>query len=96
MILALAAAQDWEVEQMDVKTAFLYGMVEEDIYVEQVKGFEDGLGSVTTAGACSEKVLSSSSGCKDVASSSEYKLSRLKKNGSDMGWPLKSPSGYGM
>ena len=32
-IFALAAAEDWNLEQMDVKTAFLYGDVEEEIYV---------------------------------------------------------------
>ena len=39
-IFAIAAALDWELEQMDVKTAFLYGDVEEDIYVMQPTGFE--------------------------------------------------------
>ena len=34
-IFALAAALDWELEQMDVKTAFLYGNVEEVVYVMQ-------------------------------------------------------------
>ena len=38
-LFALAAAKDWEIEQMDVKTAFLYGSVGEDIYVEQPDGF---------------------------------------------------------
>ena len=38
-IFALAAALDWELEQMDVKTAFLYGNVEETIYVTQPTGF---------------------------------------------------------
>lgn len=41
-IFALAAALDWELEQMDVKTAFLYGNVEETIYVTQPTGFETG------------------------------------------------------
>ena len=41
-IFALAAALDWELEQMDVKTAFLYGNVEETIYVTQPTGFESG------------------------------------------------------
>ena len=39
-IFALAAALDWELEQMDVKTAFLYGNVDEVIYVTQPTGFE--------------------------------------------------------
>lgn len=38
-IFALAAALDWDVEQMDVKTAFLYGNVHEEIYVQQPDGF---------------------------------------------------------
>ena len=37
-IFAIAAAQDWVLEQMDVKTAFLYRDVEEDIYVIQPDG----------------------------------------------------------
>ena len=40
-IFAIAAAHDLEIEQMDVKTAFLYGDVEEEIYMQQPKGMED-------------------------------------------------------
>ena len=39
-IFALAAALDWELEQMDVKIAFLYGNVEKTVYVTQPTGFE--------------------------------------------------------
>ncbi|WAO96990.1 Retrovirus-related Pol polyprotein from transposon TNT 1-94 [Fusarium falciforme] len=46
MIFAIAAALDLELEQMDVKTAFLYGLVTEEIYVEQPEGFDDGSGRV--------------------------------------------------
>jgi hypothetical protein len=38
-VLAIAAAQDLEIHQMDVKTAFLHGDLEEDIYMEQPPGF---------------------------------------------------------
>jgi hypothetical protein len=38
-ILALAAIEDMEIYQMDVKTAFLNGYLEEEIYMEQPKGF---------------------------------------------------------
>ena len=38
LIFALAAALDLELEQMDVQTAFLYGEVDEEIYVEQPPG----------------------------------------------------------
>ena len=41
-LFAIAAARDYEIEQMDVKTAFLYGTVEEELYVEQPTGCEDG------------------------------------------------------
>lgn len=40
-IFAIAAARDWEVHQMDVKTAFFYGGVEEDIYINQPTGYRD-------------------------------------------------------
>ena len=38
-IPAHAALLDWEVEAMDVKTAFLYGELKEEIYMEQQEGF---------------------------------------------------------
>lgn len=38
-ILAIAAAQDYEIHQMDVKTAFLNGDLQEDIYMEQPDGY---------------------------------------------------------
>lgn len=41
-LFAIAAALDLEIEQSDVKTAFLYGNIDEEIYVEQPKGQEDG------------------------------------------------------
>ena len=41
-ILAIAPAMDWDLEQIGVKPAFLYGQVEEEIYVEQHKGYNKG------------------------------------------------------
>ncbi len=38
-ILALAALEDMEIHQMDVKTTFLNGKLEEEIYMEQLQGF---------------------------------------------------------
>ena len=38
-LLAVAAYFDYEIWQMDVKTAFLNGSLEEDIYMEQPLGF---------------------------------------------------------
>ena len=38
-VLALAAVMKWKIHQMDVKTAFLNGVVEEEGYVEQPLSF---------------------------------------------------------
>jgi hypothetical protein len=39
-VISLAAEKGWRVHQMDVKTAFLNRVVEEEVYVEQPEGFE--------------------------------------------------------
>ena len=39
-ILGLAACLDLEVEQLDVKTTFLHGDLNEEIYIEKPQGFE--------------------------------------------------------
>ena len=39
-VLALAAVMKWKVHQMDVETAFLNNVVEEEVYVEQTLSFE--------------------------------------------------------
>ncbi|THH13989.1 hypothetical protein EW146_g6290 [Bondarzewia mesenterica] len=39
VLLAIAARNDWEVHQMDVKNAYLNGHLEEDIFMEQPPGF---------------------------------------------------------
>lgn len=39
MLMALVARNDWELHQLDVKTAFLHGELEESIYMEQPEGF---------------------------------------------------------
>lgn len=45
-ILAVAASENLILKQFDVKTAFLYGLLNEDIYMEQPIGYNDGTGRV--------------------------------------------------
>ena len=40
MVLAIAAEMGWEVRQLDVKTAFLYPDIEEDVFVAEPPGLE--------------------------------------------------------
>ncbi|GKB73427.1 retrotransposon protein, putative, ty1-copia subclass, partial [Tanacetum coccineum] len=42
VMLALTACKDYELEQLDVKTAFLHGNLEEVIYMKQPPGYEQG------------------------------------------------------
>eukprot|EP00253_Pinus_taeda_P014744 PITA_14744 len=39
-MISLAAQMGWEIHQMDVKTTFLNGVIEEEVYIEQLEGFE--------------------------------------------------------
>ncbi|KAH9722896.1 Integrase catalytic domain-containing protein [Citrus sinensis] len=41
VILSLTAVQDMELDQLDVKTAFLHGRLQEEIFMTQPEGFED-------------------------------------------------------
>ena len=38
-LLTHATLQDWEIEAMDVKLAYLHRVLEEEIYMEQPEGF---------------------------------------------------------
>jgi hypothetical protein len=39
-VIAITAVKKWKIHQMDVKTTFLNGEIEEEVYVEQPQGFE--------------------------------------------------------
>lgn len=46
MIISLVAQKKWKIYQIDVKSAFLNGILEEEVYIEQplghlIKGYED-------------------------------------------------------
>jgi hypothetical protein len=46
MLFAMAVERDMEIHQMDVVGAYLNGKLEDDIYMEQPEGFNDGSGRV--------------------------------------------------
>ena len=46
LFFALASKLGWHCHQMDVKTAFLYGEVDEDIYIEPPDGYPEARGRV--------------------------------------------------
>ena len=39
-MLALSSLEDWYIEALDVKTAFLYGKLDKEIYMHQPEGFK--------------------------------------------------------
>ena len=38
-MLALTALEDWYITGLDVHSAYLYGKLDEEIYMEQLEGF---------------------------------------------------------
>jgi hypothetical protein len=40
VVISLALVMGWRIHQMDVKTTFLNGVIEEEVYIEQPQGFE--------------------------------------------------------
>ena len=46
MVMSVAASEGLKLSQFDVKRAFLYGEVEDDIYMHQIEGYDDGSGKM--------------------------------------------------
>lgn len=44
--MSIVCANDYEIYQFDIKTAFLYGDLKEDIFMKQPEGFDDGCGKI--------------------------------------------------
>ena len=42
VLLSVAASRNWDIKQFDVRTAFLYGPLDEEVFMAQPEGFDDG------------------------------------------------------
>ena len=41
LVLEIATSKDWKVHHMDVKSAFLHGEIQEEIYMNKPEGFQE-------------------------------------------------------
>lgn len=42
VVIALAAQREWTIHQLDVKSAFSHGEINEEVFVEQLPGYVEG------------------------------------------------------
>jgi len=42
----LTVHYDWEIEQMDIKSAYLQAKLDKEVYMKQPPGFDDHMGQV--------------------------------------------------
>jgi hypothetical protein len=52
LFLAIAAARDLEMGQLDINNVFLYALIKEDVYIRQLLGFSDGTSKVCHLKRC--------------------------------------------
>lgn len=94
LILALSAQNDWNIFRMDVKSAFLNGFLQEDVYIDQPPGFvkkgEDnkvcrlkkalyGLKQAHECGTAALIVISKRMGSKNVHLNTLFTLEKARK-----------------
>jgi hypothetical protein len=58
LFFSMVASHDLECHQIDIKNAFVQGDLEEEIYMQQPPGFDDGTGSVLTLNTTNSKICS--------------------------------------
>ena len=97
IILGLVAAEDMELIQMDVKTAFLHGDLDEDIYMEQPEGYEVSSSWLRRARLFAASLVCGSSRLRRVRLLAAYSPPQACVEGLDslaLGRPLPSSRGH--
>ncbi|KAK9031776.1 hypothetical protein V6N11_056065 [Hibiscus sabdariffa] len=90
MLLAFACHHEFKLFQMDVKSAFLNGFINEEVYVEQPPGFEDPKfpNHVFKLSKALYGLKQAPRACKGRMASSSIKLSTSKKSSRSLAWRI--------